>query len=228
MPKTPEEKKTKQDFSLFPLVPFSGCRAVEPVSLTSALHHLRRLGRGGGPVVHAQRHQLAAPSDSLSLQCKSTLPSNGLLRSDCRLLCCLAALISPPSFWLSSCLLSLCSCDFCGTQLWWLNKCMSGSMSRVTSPLRFDLCHYWSLSPLCAPPLTSLLLRFWSSSSCSLCSLCLPLSSLSPSKIWRRRSVRRRKRRWVWVLCRVSSPGESSGSLSTLVCLMVLQHLIIT
>lgn len=71
---TPKHPRKKQASSLFPLAPFSGCRAGEPVPLAPALHHLRRLCAGGRPVVHTQRHQLAAPSDSLPLQCKSCPP----------------------------------------------------------------------------------------------------------------------------------------------------------
>lgn len=65
----------KQVFCVLPLVSSSGGRAGQPVPLAPFLHHLRRLGAGGGPVVHAQRHQLPAPPDSLPLQCKSCLTS---------------------------------------------------------------------------------------------------------------------------------------------------------
>lgn len=71
---TPNQNKP---FFLFfsPLSPrFSGGRAGEPVPLASALHHLRRLCAGGGPVVHAERHQLATPPDPFSLQRKSCPP----------------------------------------------------------------------------------------------------------------------------------------------------------
>lgn len=76
--------KTKQAFffCFFPLSPcFSGSRAGEPVPLASALYHLRRLCTGGGPVVHAERHQLATPPDPFTLQRKSCPPLRPLLCS---------------------------------------------------------------------------------------------------------------------------------------------------
>lgn len=42
--------------------------------LASALHHLRCLGGGGRPVIHAQRHQLSTSSDALPLQRKRHVP----------------------------------------------------------------------------------------------------------------------------------------------------------
>lgn len=69
---TPKGKKNKNEPSLLSLSSrCSGCCAGEPGPLASALRHLRCLGGGGGPVIHTQRHQLAAPPDSLPLQCKS-------------------------------------------------------------------------------------------------------------------------------------------------------------
>ena len=74
-PNTHPKKKTSLFFFSFSLSPrCSGCRAGEPVPLAPALHHLRRLGAGRRPVVHTERHQLAAPPDSLPVQCKSCPP----------------------------------------------------------------------------------------------------------------------------------------------------------
>lgn len=152
-------KKKQAFFFSFSLSPrCSGCRAGEPVPLAPALHHLRRLGAGRRPVVHTQRHQLAAPPDSLPVQCKSCPPlhpqviTSFVVAADCPAPWPLPFL-PPPSFWLNSCLSPVCSCDLnlCESRLWLSNLCMCRSMSSVTCLLCYDLYLCWPLLPALRP-----------------------------------------------------------------------------